>query len=76
MEIRVNSDPTFVRDGDDLHATLNMPMTAAALGTELSLDTFDGEQEIGVKAGTQSGRGRHPARPRRHRTCAATAAGT
>ena len=30
-------------------------MTAAALGTELSLDTFDGQQEIDVKAGTQSG---------------------
>ena len=30
-------------------------MTAAALGTELTLDTFDGQQEIDVKAGTQSG---------------------
>ena len=33
----------------------NIPMTAAALGTELTLDTFDGQQEIDVKAGTQSG---------------------
>ncbi|MDQ1596491.1 MAG: molecular chaperone DnaJ, partial [Arthrobacter pascens] len=31
VEIRVNNDPTYVRDGDDLHATLHIPMTAAAL---------------------------------------------
>jgi molecular chaperone DnaJ len=55
VEIRVNSDPTFVRDGDDLHATLNIPMTSAALGAEMSLETFDGQQEIGVKPGTQPG---------------------
>ena len=55
VEIRVNNDATYVRDGDDLHASLNIPMTAAALGTELTLDTFDGQQEIDVKAGTQSG---------------------
>ncbi|MBT1001713.1 molecular chaperone DnaJ [Paenarthrobacter sp. DKR-5] len=55
VEIRVNNDPTFVREGDDLHATLSVPMTAAALGTDLKLETFDGEQEIAVKPGTQSG---------------------
>jgi molecular chaperone DnaJ len=55
VEIRVNSDSTYIREGDDLHATLSVPMTAAALGTELSLETFDGPQEIDVKAGTQSG---------------------
>jgi len=32
-----------------------VPMTPAALGTELQLDTFDGAQDIDVKAGTQSG---------------------
>jgi molecular chaperone DnaJ len=30
-------------------------MTAAALGTDVTLETFDGPQEIDVKAGTQSG---------------------
>jgi molecular chaperone DnaJ len=55
VEIRVNSDSTYIREGDDLHATLSVPMTAAALGTELTLETFDGPQEIDVKAGTQSG---------------------
>lgn len=55
VEIRVNADPVFMRDGDDLHATLTVPMTAAALGTVITMDTFDGEREINIKAGTQSG---------------------
>ena len=55
VEIRVNPDPTFLREGDDLHVTLSVPMTAAALGTTLNLASFDGDQELGIKAGTQSG---------------------
>ncbi len=55
VEIKVNNDPSFLRDGDDLHATVSVPMTAAALGTELTLETYDGEQPISVKAGLQSG---------------------
>lgn len=55
VEIKVNNDPAFLREGDDLHATLSVPMTAAALGTELTLDTYDGEQPISIKPGTQAG---------------------
>jgi molecular chaperone DnaJ len=55
VEIRVNPHPTFVREGDDLHATLSVPMTAAALGTDIDLETFDGGQDINVRPGTQSG---------------------
>lgn len=55
VEMKVNNDPAFMREGDDLHATLTVPMTAAALGTELTLDTYDGEQPISVKPGTQAG---------------------
>lgn len=55
VEMKVNNDAEFLREGDDLHATLTVPMTAAALGTELTLETFDGEQPISVKAGTQAG---------------------
>jgi len=43
------------RDGDDLHLDVAIPMTAAALGTTLVVDTLDGPQEIDVKPGTQSG---------------------
>ena len=55
VEIRVATHTTFSRDGDNLHATLSVPMTAAALGTELTLETFDGEQTITLRPGTQSG---------------------
>lgn len=55
VEMKVNNDPAFLREGDDLHATLSVPMTAAALGTELTLETFDGEQPISIKPGTQAG---------------------
>jgi molecular chaperone DnaJ len=44
---------TFVRRGDDLHATLQVPMTAAAMGTTLQLDTLDGEREVDLRPGTQ-----------------------
>ena len=47
--------PTFHRRGDDLHCTVELPMTAAALGTTLKLDTFDGTDELEVKPGTQAG---------------------
>ncbi|GAB3171365.1 molecular chaperone DnaJ [Myceligenerans halotolerans] len=55
VEIREKSHDTFVRRGDDLHCTLPVPMTAAALGTRLSLDTLDGPQEIDIRPGTQPG---------------------
>lgn len=55
VELRVNKDARFTRDGDDLNATVSLPMTAAALGTELTIDTFDGSQTLDVAAGTQTG---------------------
>lgn len=55
VELRVNPDETFTREGDDLHATMTVPMTAAALGTTINLETFDGTQEVTVKPGTQTG---------------------
>jgi len=45
----------FERDGDDLHCKVSLPMTAAALGTSLTLTTLDGEETIDIKPGTQSG---------------------
>ncbi len=55
VEIREKPHEVFVRRGDDLHATLPVPMTAAALGTVLPLDTLDGVQEIDLRPGTQPG---------------------
>ncbi|WP_058234167.1 molecular chaperone DnaJ [Devriesea agamarum] len=55
VELRVRDHDIFVREGNDLLTTLDIPMTAAALGTVVSLETFDGSQEVDVKPGTQPG---------------------
>ena len=55
VEIVVANHSTFVRRGDDLHATVGLPMTAAALGTSITLETLDGEQTLDIEPGTQSG---------------------
>lgn len=55
IEVAERPHPTFVRKGDDLHVTLALPMTAAALGTTIPLATLDDAIEVPVRAGTQSG---------------------
>jgi molecular chaperone DnaJ len=55
VEVAVNRHPTFQRRGDDLHATIEVPMTAAALGATLAMETFDGPRDLDVRRGTQSG---------------------
>jgi len=53
LEVRERKHDTFLREDDDLHCTLEVPMTAAALGTVLTLDTLDGPQEVDLRPGTQ-----------------------
>ncbi|WP_205470889.1 molecular chaperone DnaJ [Nocardioides sp. SYSU D00038] len=71
VEIHVAEHEVFTRQGNDLHCTVTVPMTAAALGTTLALPTLeadvvaDGEEpeqgeletgfELEVRPGTQSG---------------------
>ncbi|MCB0918210.1 MAG: molecular chaperone DnaJ [Actinobacteria bacterium] len=55
VEIIEKQDPVFHREGDDLRCTVSLPMTAAALGVDIPLQTLDGEEKIHVPAGTQSG---------------------
>jgi molecular chaperone DnaJ len=55
VEISESPHDTFTRDGDDLHCTIAVPMTAAALGTDLVLAGLDGEEKLDIRAGTQSG---------------------
>ncbi len=55
VEIRVKPNERFERDGDDLTTHIRVPMTSAALGGTVPLDTFDGPQTVEVEAGTQSG---------------------
>ncbi|MCL2736177.1 MAG: molecular chaperone DnaJ [Propionibacteriaceae bacterium] len=65
VEIAVAEHPVFTRHGDDLETTLEVPMTAAALGADLIVATLDAEKEdrddaesevtIALSAGTQTG---------------------
>ncbi len=69
VEIHVAQHDVFTRNGTDLHCTVTLPMTAAALGTVLTLPTLEadvvGDEEpetdietsldLDVRPGTQSG---------------------
>jgi molecular chaperone DnaJ len=55
VEVHERPHAVLVRDGDDLHCTVSLPMTTAALGTTLSVETLDGVEEISVRPGTQPG---------------------
>ncbi len=53
VEVLERPHPVFTRDGDDLHCTVTLPMTAAALGTCVPLATLDGDEELDIAPGTQ-----------------------
>ena len=55
VEIVQLPHPIFERRGDDLHCSVEVPMTAAALGTSVALDTLDGAETVEIKPGTQPG---------------------
>lgn len=55
VEVLTAPHNTFSRDGDDLHCSVTVPMTAAALGTVIDLHTLDGHEKLEIKAGTQPG---------------------
>ncbi|MCW2842394.1 MAG: dnaJ 3 [Nocardioides sp.] len=69
VEIHIADHDTFTRHGNDLHCTVQVPMTAAALGTTLTLPTLEADVvaaaedapdletsfELEIRPGTQSG---------------------
>jgi molecular chaperone DnaJ len=55
VEVEEEPHELFTRDGADLHCTVQLPMTAAALGTTLPLPTLDGVEELHLEPGTQAG---------------------
>ncbi|MDR1392489.1 MAG: DnaJ domain-containing protein [Bifidobacteriaceae bacterium] len=55
VEFKVRRHPDFVRQGDDLVARLAVPMTAAALGATIQVETLDGPHGITVRPGSQPG---------------------
>lgn len=55
LEIHEKAHPIFTRRGDNLHTSVTIPMTIAALGTTFPLTTLDGPQDVTIPAGTQPG---------------------
>ncbi|MDR0847517.1 MAG: molecular chaperone DnaJ [Propionibacteriaceae bacterium] len=65
VEISVAEHDVFSRHGDDLEATMEIPMTSAALGAQLHMATIDAERDeateddssvpLVIAAGTQTG---------------------
>ena len=55
VEVEELPHERFTRDGADLHCNVQVPMTAAALGTVITLDTLSGAEELTVEPGTQPG---------------------
>lgn len=55
VEIVQAAHPVFERHGDELHCSVEVPMTSAALGSTVTLETLDGPEDLDVKPGTQSG---------------------
>jgi molecular chaperone DnaJ len=67
VEIHIAPHETFTRHGNDLHCTVTLPMSAAALGTTLTLPTLEADVdqggdsglettfELDIRPGTQSG---------------------
>ena len=47
--------PTFQRRGNDVLIELQVNVSQAALGADVKVPTLEGEEEIAVPAGTQSG---------------------
>jgi molecular chaperone DnaJ len=56
VEVHEQAHDIFIRDGDDLHCTVSVPMIDAALGTTITVDAImDGISEITIPPGTQPG---------------------
>mgnify|MGYP002654578017 FL=1 len=55
VDISISPNQYFGRNGDDLTCELEVPLHDAVLGTMVKVQSFDGELELQVPAGSQSG---------------------
>ena len=56
VHVKVRDHPRFQRQGYDLVHELHVPYTQAALGAQLGFETLDGDEDLVLPRGTQSGR--------------------
>ena len=55
VEIHIKRHPVFERDGTDLHCTIPLAFTKAALGGEIEVPTLHGKATMNIPEGTQTG---------------------
>lgn len=55
MQVQVQDDPVFTREGNDLHCTVEIPYLDAVLGGKTDVPTLDGTVELKIPAGVQPG---------------------
>jgi molecular chaperone DnaJ len=55
IEIIERPHEFLIRDGNTLHMSIEIPMTSAALGTTVKVETLDGIKDVEIKSGTMSG---------------------
>jgi molecular chaperone DnaJ len=53
--VTVRDDPDLVRRGSELYAEVPVTFAQAALGARVAVRTVEGDEEVAVPAGTQSG---------------------
>lgn len=55
LEIGIEADPLFSREGDDLLVKVRVPFSGACLGTSVEVPTLEGAKKVKIHAGTQGG---------------------
>ena len=54
IDVEVEEDERFRRDGDDIRYTLHVPFYQAILGAEVTVPTLTGEEELKIPKGTKN----------------------
>jgi curved DNA-binding protein len=55
LDLEVDSDSVFSREGDNLYVRLEIPFSGACLGTSVDVPTLDGPRRVKVPPGIASG---------------------
>lgn len=55
LTFRIDPDPVFKREGNDLHAKVDLDLYKAVLGGEYMIDTFQGKLKLKIRPETQNG---------------------
>lgn len=55
LTFRIHNTTPFKREGANLYREVEIPLTTAVLGGEITTETFDGKVKLTVKPGVQSG---------------------